>query len=97
MSVVSNFSFLSKHAPLLAELGLTAEKLFPFDPASSVLKLRLLAEADRLMPSLLAKAFRGELVPQDPNKESASELLKRLAGSAQVSAAKRAGRKATSA
>ena len=34
---------------------------------------------DRLTPSLLAKAFRGELVPQDPNDEPASELLKRLA------------------
>ena len=45
MTVASNFSFLSKHAPLLADLGLTAEKLFPFDPASAVLKLRLLAEA----------------------------------------------------
>lgn len=35
--------------------------------------------ADRLTPALLAKAFRGELVPQDPNDEPASELLKRLA------------------
>ncbi|MBV8657847.1 MAG: restriction endonuclease subunit S [Burkholderiales bacterium] len=34
--------------------------------------------ADRLTPALLAKAFRGELVPQDPNDEPASELLKRL-------------------
>lgn len=35
--------------------------------------------ADRLTPALLAKAFRGELVPQDPNDEPASELLNRLA------------------
>lgn len=34
--------------------------------------------AERLTPALLAKAFRGELVPQDPNDEPASELLKRL-------------------
>jgi len=33
----------------------------------------------RLTPALLAKAFRGELVPQDPNDEPAAELLKRLA------------------
>lgn len=33
----------------------------------------------QLTPTLLAKAFRGELVPQDPNDEPASELLKRLA------------------
>ena len=35
----------------------------------------------RLTPALLAKAFRGELVPQDPNDEPAAELLKRLAQS----------------
>lgn len=29
----------------MADLGATAEKLYPFDPASCVLKLRLLAEA----------------------------------------------------
>jgi type I restriction enzyme S subunit len=34
--------------------------------------------ADRLTPSVLAKAFRGELVPQDPNDEPASVLLERL-------------------
>ncbi|MBK8284422.1 MAG: restriction endonuclease subunit S [Ahniella sp.] len=34
--------------------------------------------AGRLAPALLAKAFRGELVPQDPNDEPASELLRRL-------------------
>lgn len=42
---MSNFSFLADHSPLLADLGATAEKLYPFDPASCVLKLRLLAEA----------------------------------------------------
>lgn len=34
--------------------------------------------AGRLTPAVLAKAFRGELVPQDPNDEPAAELLKRL-------------------
>ena len=33
---------------------------------------------ERLTPALLAKAFRGELVPQDPADEPASELLERL-------------------
>ncbi len=32
----------------------------------------------RMVPSVLAKAFRGELVPQDPNDEPASKLLARL-------------------
>jgi type I restriction enzyme, S subunit len=35
---------------------------------------------DRLTPALLAKAFRGELVPQDPNDEPASVLLERIRG-----------------
>jgi len=33
---------------------------------------------DRLLQSLLAKAFRGELVPQDSNDEPASVLLERI-------------------
>ncbi len=33
---------------------------------------------DKLTQSILAKAFRGELVPQDPHDEPASELLKRI-------------------
>ncbi|WP_434928645.1 restriction endonuclease subunit S [Shewanella sp. HL-SH2] len=36
---------------------------------------------DRLTQSVLAKAFRGELVPQDSNDEPASELLKRIKSS----------------
>lgn len=36
------------------------------------------AQVERLTPALLAKAFRGELVPQDPNDESAEVLLERL-------------------
>jgi type I restriction enzyme S subunit len=36
------------------------------------------AHVDKLTQSILAKAFRGELVPQDPADEPASELLKRI-------------------
>lgn len=36
------------------------------------------AQVEHLTPSLLAKAFRGELVPQDPNDEPASELLEQI-------------------
>ena len=36
------------------------------------------AHVNSLTQSILAKAFRGELVPQDPNDEPASELLKRI-------------------
>lgn len=36
------------------------------------------ARIDKLTAAILAKAFRGELVPQDPNDEPASVLLARL-------------------
>ncbi len=39
---------------------------------------RCLTLLNRLESSLLAKAFRGELVPQDPNDEPASVLLDRI-------------------
>ncbi len=42
---------------------------------------------DRLTPALLAKAFRGELVPQDPNDEAASVLLERIRAARQAEAA----------
>ena len=41
---------------------------------------------DRLTPALLAKAFRGELVPQDPENEPASELLARIRAARQAGA-----------
>ncbi len=53
---------------------------------------------DRLTPALLAKAFRGDLVPQDPNDEPAAALLARIAAQrddAGASSAPRRGRKAT--
>jgi type I restriction enzyme S subunit len=69
----------------IAEIVRRVETLFAF---ADRLEARLQAAqtaADRLTPSLLAKAFRGELVPQDPNDEPASELLKRLVASTPVS------------
>ena len=63
----------------------------PSSPSPTACEARL-AQAqtavDRLTPSLLAKAFRGELVPQDPADEPAAELLKRLAASRTAPAAK---------
>ena len=38
-------------------------------------------QVDKLTQSILAKAFRGELVPQDPNDEPAEKLLARIRAS----------------
>ena len=42
---------------------------------------------DDLIPATLAKAFRGELVPQDPNDEPASVLLERIKAKREAEAA----------
>jgi type I restriction enzyme S subunit len=78
------------------EIVRRVETLFAF---ADRLEARLQAArtaAERLTPALLAKAFRGELVPQDPADEPAAELLKRLAASAPASP-KRRGRPARTA
>ena len=36
------------------------------------------AQVDQLTPSLLARAFRGQLVPQDPADEPVEKLLERI-------------------
>lgn len=46
------------------------------------------AKIECLTPALLAKAFRGELVSQDPNDESASLLLERIRAERAVQLAK---------
>lgn len=62
-----------------AEIVRRIEALFAW---ADRLEARLAAarsQTERLTPSLLAKAFRGELVPQDPADEPAAELLARIA------------------
>ena len=80
----------------IAEIVQRVETLFAF---ADRLEARLQAArtaAERLTPALLAKAFRGELVPQDPHDEPAAELLKRLAAGVPATT-KRRGRPAKAA
>ena len=61
-----------------SEIVRRVEKLFSFADRLEERLSQAQAAVQKLTPALLAKAFRGELVPQDPNDEPASELLKRL-------------------
>lgn len=58
---------------------------------------RALELTDRLDEKILAKAFRGELVPQDPNDEPASVLLDRVRTERAAAPKKGRGRKSTKA
>ena len=70
------------------EIVRRVETLFAFSDRLEARLAQAQTAVDRLTPSLLAKAFRGELVPQDPADEPAAELLKRLAASRSSPAAK---------
>lgn len=77
----------------VTEIVRRVETLFAF---AHRLEARLKAAqtaSERLTPALLAKAFRGELVPQDPNDEPASELLRRLQAQAPTNTARRGRRR----
>jgi len=67
------YSLVSKSISLLVDGSYLNTNLYP--KCKSVMEESC---KDKLTQSILAKAFRGELVPQDPNDEPASELLKRI-------------------
>lgn len=78
---VSKISALELNIPPVeeqSEIVRRVEKLFAFADRLEKRLSQAQAAVQKLTPALLAKAFRGELVLQDPNDEPASELLKRL-------------------
>jgi len=75
--------------PCAAEQEEIVTRLETFFTLADQLEARLNAArkvVDRLTPALLAKAFRGELVPQDPGDEPASVLLERIRAARQAEA-----------
>lgn len=64
--------------PEQAEIVRRVEALFALTDRVEARYTAGLAAFERLTPALLQKAFRGELVPQDPADEPASVLLERI-------------------
>ena len=60
------------------EIVRRVEQLFAFADNLETKVASAKSRIDNLTQSILAKAFRGELVPQDPNDEPASVLLERI-------------------
>ena len=61
-----------------AEIVRRVEKLFAYAERLEARYWSAMERVEQLTPSLLAKAFRGDLVEQDPNDEPASVLLERI-------------------
>lgn len=60
------------------EIVRRVETLFAFADRLQARYQAARSQVDQLNPALLAQAFRGELVPQDPNDEPAALLLERI-------------------
>lgn len=75
MAERSNFAFLEEHDPIFLQLASTAEQAFAFADQLEAKVASAKSRIDHLSQSILAKAFRGELVPQDPNDEPVCVLL----------------------
>lgn len=60
------------------EIVRQVEKLFAIADELEAHYIKAKVKIDILSQSVLAKAFRGELVPQDPDDEPAEKLLERI-------------------
>jgi type I restriction enzyme S subunit len=89
------FSFQLPSLPEQAEIVRHVEVLFALADRIEARLTAARAQVERLTPATLSKAFRGDLVPQDPNDEPASKLLARLnSGAAKPASPQTKGRKA---
>ncbi|MDQ7986238.1 restriction endonuclease subunit S [Pseudomonas sp. G34] len=77
------------------EIVRRVEQLFAFADQLEAKVASAKSRIDHLTQSILAKAFRGELVPQDPNDEPASVLLERIQAQRAATPKAKRGRKAS--
>lgn len=78
LSQLKGFAIALPSLPEQQEIVRRVEDLFAFAERIEARLATVQKAVERLTPSVLAKAFRGELVSQDPADEPASELLERL-------------------
>ncbi|MEZ9572040.1 restriction endonuclease subunit S [Vibrio sp. 10N.261.55.F4] len=95
---LKNFKTLGLLMPSLEEQTQIISRIITLVASADKVEKQYLdakARLDRLTQSILAKAFRGELVPQDPSDESAEKLLERILAEREQAKPKKATRKRT--
>ncbi len=75
---VRELPFVLPPLPEQREIVRRVEELFALADRLETRVDKARGQVDKLTQSILAKAFRGELVPQDPNDEPAEKLLARI-------------------
>ncbi len=76
---IKRLPFPIPHKDEQAEINRRLKRAFTRLAAVSAAHASAVAEIDRLDQSLLARAFTGQLVPQNPKDEPAAKLLARIA------------------
>ncbi|MBC3949643.1 restriction endonuclease subunit S [Pseudomonas folii] len=95
LSQCRNFVFPVPSLAEQREIVRRVEQLFAFADQLEAKVASAKTRIDHLTQSILAKAFRGELVPQDPNDEPASILLERIKAQRAATPKAKRGRKAS--
>ncbi|WP_435607223.1 restriction endonuclease subunit S [Pseudomonas knackmussii] len=93
LGVISRFPVPLSSDKEQAEIVRRVEQLFAVADQLESKVATAQTRIDRLTQSILAKAFRGELVPQDPNDEPASLLLERIRAQRAAAPKAKRGRK----
>lgn len=78
LNIVRNIPFPLPSLEEQKKIVKQVEQLFAFADKIEAHYIKAKIMLDKLPQSILAKAFRGELVPQNPNDEPASVLLERI-------------------
>lgn len=78
MPALEEFHMLKPPLPEQREIVRRVEELFALADRLEARVGKTRGQVEKLTQSILAKAFRGELVPQNPNDEPAEKLLARI-------------------